>query len=277
MAPRVYLDTNAVSHFFTSDKLSEPDKRELRARIREAASACRFEFVISISQLEELAEFSRFDWTRYRHFYDFLFELSGPRLLLEYEDRLEGEIRTGSILVEPEMYCSRHFRRQLQAATKVRSNAMAVADAARQRKQKWKAFGDAMRGRQIEGMSRIRFSPKMIDRALSVVGSTIDEQTVDYLQNRRAELGLPQEASHSPIRNIVPSAWLMFAYWFGRTVLTGKGYRIEPSDIYDVEHFSAGGYFDVLVTQDKDFTKICQMVSDLPFETKTVEQFVELL
>ena len=128
MATRAYLDTNAASYVFERKGFAASELRLLRTRMKDASCAGEIEFVISVPLLEELSGIARRDWSRYRTILDFLFEISGPRLLLEADDRLRGELDNSGPLDGLKPYQSRRFRIQLQAATKVRKNAGKVDD-----------------------------------------------------------------------------------------------------------------------------------------------------
>ena len=244
-ATRAYLDTNAASYVFDRKGFAASELRLLRTRMKDASCAGEIEFVISVPLLEELSGIARRDWSRYRTILDFLFEISGPRLLLEADERLRGELDNSGPLDGLKPYQSRRFRLQLQAATKVRKNASKVDDGTYGRKDKWKTFGEALRQQMKDQLAGIGLRPADLRSAWKIIGPNIDSWTTDALRRRREELGLPKDESRWPPARDLPTAWLAEAYTLARMVPeVALGRRIEPSGGYDAEHVSAGGYYD---------------------------------
>jgi hypothetical protein len=103
----------------------------------------------------------------------------------------------------------------------------------------------------------------------------VEDWCRDYMRADQEELGLPASEQSWPDPVSIPSLWNYFSFRLARIYLTaGEGRRIDSSDVYDAEHYAAGSYFDLLVTDDGRFRQTCKLIRSLPFEMVTFEQFL---
>lgn len=278
MPYRIYLDTNAASYAFRHKDINGADLRSIRLRMTKLASDGSLEFVISIPLLEELAQISRIDWSRYRLVCDFLFDIAGPLVLLEREARLQAEVLNTTSRGSVPPFLSRDDRRQLKAATRVRTNAITVADFTHRKTAAWKEFSEQLRRQLIDQLSSIGRDSSALRRACELISPQLDAWTTSMLKSRHTELGLPEDESKWPNVRMLRTAWLGEAFRLARVVTqVALGRRIEPSDICDFEHVSAGGYFDLLVTDDRRLVEACRLIPDLPFSIERFDEFVRRL
>jgi len=83
-----------------------------------------------------------------------------------------------------------------------------------------------------------------------------------------AESGSQSKDHWADPKSLSPTLWAYMSYRLLRIALeVGEGRGIQPSDEYDARHYSAAAvYADVLVTEDRGFSKICEKLEGTDLE-----------
>lgn len=97
----------------------------------------------------------------------------------------------------------------------------------------------------------------------------------DHFRDRRHELELPDDETVWPAFENLSALWNGYSFAMALIYLNvGENRAIRASDDVDRHHYVAASYTDVLVTDDDDFRRTCEMIPTTSFQIQSFDEFV---
>lgn len=270
--PLVYLDTNQWNYLDDGNRADGLGLDPIA--FQRATRAGQFQIVASLDLIEEVinAIHRRPDFVG--RVVPRILALAGHRLLRPIDARVQLEVKHGGMLPERKRYLPATERHKLNEIQADDFALRAIADAARQRNTKFKDNEEALRTLVITELEIARVPPRH-DNLLDWYISHDREEWVRFVVEGGQRRGLYEIGEGAAWGyQQVPSVHTFVSYQQARIVHTvGQRRRIKPSDLDDAHHAAAGPYYDVLVTDDKDFGRALDIMPNLPFEWMTSAAF----
>jgi hypothetical protein len=287
---RIFLDTNAVSYFFTYPNMDTRDLKCARQALREKVSAGELVVVGSLNVLEEVMMASQSHPGQYRRMRKLLVSVLESRWLWPLDKRYREEVRGGGgLLPEGSRYVPRGTRRGLIKMLSQKGRVDNLQAQIRRDFDQFKSDEQQVRANVLADLkSRPEFE-RLSDKETNMAiregmrewwaGVDRGEWARDLLRDAVSRGHFSQDPADWPDPHTAsPSLWHFLSYRLARIYLNvGEGRRIARSDLYDAYHYSAAAYADVLVTDDRAFQDTCNLLEDRPFLLSSFEEFVSRL
>ncbi len=273
-SPRVYLDTNAVGNLIDQKGWKGPEPlQEVRDRLVERIRSHQFEVVTSAWVVLELTGISWRSSEEYQQGMSLLWDLAGSNWLLDTDHLAREEVAVGRKLrgFEPfetwKNWCkARRVSMELSSAEEIAQDVRMQVD--RIKREEESLRGWILHQLQWDGTSRHKVKEWCAE-------TQIAESVNEHLRSSSAMLGLPDDRSKWPEPRSIPTLWNFYEYKMARIYLNyGQGRRIDASDMYDIHHYAAAGYADIMVSDDGGFQETCNSIPGKPFELVNLENFI---
>jgi hypothetical protein len=266
-----YLDTNSVRDLFRRGSITET---QWRAAVRTSSRRGAFRYCTSIVTFEELAIVGRTDWSRYCRIQKFLSPLVGPRVMPPIKELIEREAATpGAKLSADDLYLTAeelsalhewsHQRTQVQEVS-AQAGLEARQGQAEQRDLRIKSLAD------LEAAGGKRGAQALREWDAKERPQNLDDWVESALHGVVPNVSKPYPFTAS---NAIAFFRARLA-WYGG--IGPEGHAIRPSDDYDLQHFAAASYADVLISSDDAFAQICQKIPGAIQPTR-LTNFVQLI
>lgn len=273
----VYLDTNAWNYLFGHPDHSHEALLRARSRLIQYVADNKVLPVASLPLYEEVIGAARHSPEKFQAMSELLFRVVERRWLVPLSDRWRQEAAMGGLLPPMERYLPRQVRRGLQ---KLSPPILAkIADNTYQQGKRFKAEQEEIREQMRRSLPEVLGNPALhinvvIDdwwREEMDIGSWVRDLVGETAVKGVIESSHPRAQLHE----LLPSAWHFMAYKLARIKRNlGEGRKITTSDYIDAEHYAAGPYVDVLVSDDAEFQRTC---NDLPASSFRTHTFAELV
>jgi hypothetical protein len=265
----VFLDSNVWN------QLVEPNGLLPRQVLVSAERDGRFEFVGTPELLEEIAGTAYRKPEKFTSLMHECDEHLGTRILKPLNLRYVEELVTGGVLPENSRYMSKSEISDLRQKLKSDEFVSALNDKVYERKLDWLIRDCDAKIEVLAEVDRLGEKPR------DFVGEVSVKTIRDYVRAVVAAgpaVGLSFVADEDLTYQRLPSAWLVAATYSAQITRAARdGRAMKDSDLHDRLHASAGAYYDVLVTEDRQFREALRIVPDVPFEVLTSGEFVKRL
>jgi len=275
--PEFYLDTNAASYLYPHHGSREASR--IRSTLKRRISDGDLRLIGSFALFDELAGIAHRDPNRYWILAFFLTERVRGHILMPVLETSQRELQRGGLLEGRERFASVKLVNRVRATVRRRSAAMDVGDQmyadaqefVASQEETFKVISNELHEKGIEP------SKKGMELWWSRANELIDEWVRKHLESSRSRLGIADSAPLPPPSS-VPTARRFYEFHMARLVrILGDGKKVEPGDAYDARHYAAACYSQFLVTDDKGFRRVIDLIPDVPFKLLRFTEFVDLL
>lgn len=268
-ATMVFLDNNVWNT--VADGTGPITRKDLAA----ARRGRTVEVVSTLELFEEILSTAQGRPEKYRAMRNAWRELVGPRILLSLMERHRGELLAGGRLPVSDRYEPWGVRNQLFNLKGSSPAVGTVTEDIHARKLRNKLEDERVRDEILERIRQLGKRPRDFDRTITAAAIQDVAYQVALVGESRGLPTLPaSEVSYARL----PSLWLHVAVTFARANrVAGDNRAVKASDNHDRLHVSAGGYFDLFVTDDVELRNTLADVPDLPFAVKSADMFAEWL
>jgi hypothetical protein len=229
------------------------------------------EVVATIELCEEILGTARRKPAKYNDMRRLLRRLFGRRVLLPLRERNMLEITTGGVLPSPNQFLPRSVIERVVGLKANEDVVQVINDEVYELKRQ-----SGQRDRNdVDGIVRgvEALGATVYDYAHVVTPEMVRETTIEAL-SFAAEHGYPTVPDDEVNFGRVPSLWLYCAAGAASTTrAAGAGTAVRDSDNHDRLHCSAGAYYDVLVTVDREFRARLALIPDCPFDVMNPNEF----
>lgn len=289
----VYLDNMIWSYLV--DRSAERLTIEL---VKRAHTSGLIQIVGSLPLEEEMLLIAESDRNGYKRRLQLYHRLTDRRVLIPLRDRHLAESSTGGLLTVGERYLDLAVQRQLRIQAYDRTAIKELSVQIKNEKLRNAEADGAARGSarshirelivQERAASGVDVDPDD-HLAAKQIAKQADRSVADWYQmadvddwlDDVVEYGVVNDLTPGivePSRITLPSAWLFTKYRFARIKRNIADNRaVQESDHHDAEHCAAGFYYDLLVTNDHEFSETLFEIRDLPFRVASPESFADEL
>ncbi len=253
---RVFLDNQQLNYLVDPEATIGIERAVLDGAILRG----QVEIVGSLELMQEAVATGRTNRAKGLAMLNALRDLAGARILLPLRERHVAEAHFGGMLPARLVHLNRPDRRDLFAFARRQRNVLAVADQAYLEGREFSDQERRMRDRAEQDLHAAGqpASPELLRAWLAVVD--LDEWASGPVSSGVEQKLYEVEAGTLATYDRFPSVWIFMAYRLARVVKTlGDGRRIDPSDLADAQHVSAGAYYDLLVTDDRQLTDTLEL------------------
>lgn len=272
----VYFDNNALKSFFAHPRLSALQLEVARDRKRERVNDGNVTVLYSLVLIEELLGLLP-RREKYDRMFAFLFDVGQFNLVHpDLEDLARIEIQRGGRLEGNDRFAQWTYVRDVRIHCRRGDGLEVIPAQTRDRKQAFLAKQEELRQRYRARVQAEGRRPAAGARAWwGDAERQIEDWTLEFLTNNRHRLGLGEAQAEWPAPGRIHSLWRYYAYRMALIYLNNTGQR-QPvdSDEYDTQHYVAGSYADVLVTEDGGFR---ETAAAIPVHTPRVLPFEEFV
>ncbi len=277
MTTAIYLDNNEWNYLFSHGRYSETSLATIRRQLMKRVADGQIRVVASLPLFQEIVRTERRAPRKYEVMSQLLFNVVGERWLIPLNQRYLQEAASGGVLPEARRYLERSTRRKLRSLST--STLREIGD-------EMHLQGKRFKTEQEEIRRHLRLAlPEMVGTPSAKIGRVIDDWWRQEVNIEDWVRGLVGESVvtmtgvntpvHRPLSELLPSAWHFMSFKLARIKRNlGDGRTIATSDYIDAEHYAAGPYTDVIVSDDAEFARTCTLLEARAFKLERFEDLV---
>ena len=278
-----FIDTNIWNYLIDSQYYTENQLVQVKKMLINGIEDQRWEVVCSLTVCQEiLATYSQ-NTQKFNDMCDLLFKFVGKHWILPFEERYILEFNRGRVLNSTERFLNRKRRKEIEKLIKNKINIININEIAHEtrvyskeqketaKKNIYKELGSSD-GKKLKNSGKLYEDWFRYNRNLS--------GWVYESLKQNVHSGLLKESQIKDFtltKDNVPSLWQYFDFYQAKAkVILGEKQKILESDDVDNDIYGCNSYYDVLITEDKKFSKIISGLNvDVEFEVQNFKQFMQ--
>lgn len=280
----LFLDTNIWNLLVENSGYNSDQLRRASDSLIGGAREGEWQIVCSLPVLQEILATYRENPTKFKAINSLLFRAVQNHWLIELNERYVRELHTGGLLETTGRYIDREKRRKIETLASKKKEITDINELTHQEGVAFKAQQEDARAKVYTALGSVdgkllKNSGKAYQRWFE---SDRDLQGWVYkVLEGGVDRGLYKASvleGFVPTKDNCPSVWRYVDFRQAKVKLNlGEQRKILPSDAVDADIYGCSPYYDILVTQDKNFRDAVELIRDGSFELQTFEQLMQLL